>query len=121
MVNIYIFPLLSAFALSAVAFPQYGSLAGLSEREIEEATASFATIASDPLPTPTPVADSTSKLVNNASHPFIAPGPGDLRGPCPGLYVLLFLVSSTLIISDPLLDHLGIHSRITECVVLLLD
>lgn len=27
-------------------------------------------------------------LVDDAKHPYIAPGPNDLRGPCPGLNTL---------------------------------
>ncbi|KAH6905861.1 Chloroperoxidase, partial [Coprinopsis sp. MPI-PUGE-AT-0042] len=40
-----------------------------------------------PLPPPGP-AFTGAKLVHDAAHPFIAPGPGDQRGPCPGLNTL---------------------------------
>lgn len=40
------------------------------------------------LPPPPAQNDTESKLVNDADHPYIAPGPDDLRGPCPGLNTL---------------------------------
>ncbi|KAF7972385.1 hypothetical protein HWV62_18102 [Athelia sp. TMB] len=76
-------------ALSQVAaFPSYGSLAGLSEREIHE----FVRTAAVPLlgaqPAPGPLADDSVKLVADAAHPYIPAGPNDIRGPCPGLNTL---------------------------------
>ena len=70
----------------ALAFPQYASLGGLSNRDL-----------ADVLPTLDPVIPGTphgpleftgTKLVHDAAHPYIAPGEGDQRGPCPGLNVL---------------------------------
>ncbi|KAF7974457.1 hypothetical protein HWV62_12206 [Athelia sp. TMB] len=81
--------LLLATALSQVtAIPSYGSLAGLSEREIHE----FVRTAKFPLPgaqpAPGPLADDSSKLVADAAHPYRPAGPNDIRGPCPGLNTL---------------------------------
>ena len=70
-------PLLSCVS----AFPGYQSLAGLSDREIEM----FIRESKDPLvgsqPLPPPQKDTSSKLVNDAAHPYKAPGPNDIRGP----------------------------------------
>ncbi|XP_006458748.1 hypothetical protein AGABI2DRAFT_190943 [Agaricus bisporus var. bisporus H97] len=41
-----------------------------------------------PPPPPGPLEYGGVKLVNDADHPFIAPGPGDIRGPCPALNTL---------------------------------
>jgi Peroxidase, family 2 len=38
--------------------------------------------------TPGPLEFTGTKLVHDAMHPYIAPGEGDQRGPCPGLNVL---------------------------------
>lgn len=40
------------------------------------------------LPAPLPQNDTSVKLVNDKAHPYIKPGPTDLRGPCPGLNTL---------------------------------
>ncbi|KAH6891630.1 Chloroperoxidase [Coprinopsis sp. MPI-PUGE-AT-0042] len=40
-----------------------------------------------PLPPPNLAVNGT-KLVNDAAHPYRAPRPGDMRGPCPGLNTL---------------------------------
>ena len=41
------------------------------------------------IPPPPPALEfNGTKLVNDAAHPYIAPGPGDQRGPCPGLNTL---------------------------------
>jgi len=37
---------------------------------------------------PGPLADSGLKQIPDADHPFIAPGPNDQRGPCPGMNTL---------------------------------
>lgn len=82
------FLLLSTALSQVAAFPSYGSLAGLSEREIHE----FARTAAVPLlgaqPAPGPLADDGVKLVADAAHPYIPAGPNDIRGPCPGLNTL---------------------------------
>jgi len=73
----------------AIAFPQYGSLAGLSGVELAEILLTLqAPSELPPLPDPLPPNDSGAKLVNNAEHPYVPPGPGDIRGPCPGLNTL---------------------------------
>lgn len=84
------FTQLSFFVLatlgSVYAFPGYESLAGLSERQLD---AIIPTIAAKDLPLPpAPPTDTSSKLVNVPAHPYIAPGPDDIRGPCPGLNTL---------------------------------
>ncbi|KZS94784.1 Cloroperoxidase [Sistotremastrum niveocremeum HHB9708] len=43
----------------------------------------FVLITVPPFPT-----DTSLKVIPDASHPFVAPGPGDKRGPCPGLNTL---------------------------------
>ncbi|KIJ40025.1 hypothetical protein M422DRAFT_32437 [Sphaerobolus stellatus SS14] len=70
----------------AVALPSYESLVGFNEREINEYIARHG-VAEIPNP-PLPLADGSIKLVNNPSHPFIAAGPTDIRGPCPALNTL---------------------------------
>ncbi|KAH6897713.1 Chloroperoxidase [Coprinopsis sp. MPI-PUGE-AT-0042] len=61
------------------AFPSYQPLEA---RQVERPTPRNAGVA------PGPLNFSGTKLVNDADHPFIAPGPGDLRGPCPALNTL---------------------------------
>ncbi|KIJ22762.1 hypothetical protein M422DRAFT_276766 [Sphaerobolus stellatus SS14] len=78
--------LLLVFVRVALAFPTYESLAGVSEREINEFIARDGG-ASIPNP-PGPLADDSLKLVADAAHPFIAPGPNDLPGSCPGMNTL---------------------------------
>jgi hypothetical protein len=70
----------------ATAFPAWGSLAGLSEREIEAFARTVTVTGAHPPPGPDP--DTSSRLVNDAAHPYRAPGPNDIRGPCPGLNTL---------------------------------
>ncbi|GJJ14082.1 hypothetical protein Clacol_008339 [Clathrus columnatus] len=77
---------LSLLVPSVFAFPSYQSLAPLSRRELEEFIANNP-VADIPNP-PGPLANDSIKLVNDPAHPFIAPGPTDLRGPCPGLNTL---------------------------------
>jgi Peroxidase, family 2 len=43
---------------------------------------------SNPPPPPPPISVNGTKLVHDAAHPYRAPGPGDMRGPCPGLNTL---------------------------------
>lgn len=83
------FAVLSSLILAAstLAFPQYGSLAGLSERELE-AIIPRLNIAKPP-PPPGPLKDDSTKLVNDPAHPFRPARPYiDMRGPCPGLNTL---------------------------------
>ncbi|KAH6905638.1 Chloroperoxidase [Coprinopsis sp. MPI-PUGE-AT-0042] len=75
-----------SLAGSAVAFPTYQSLAGMSERDLEDLIPTL------PVgflkPPPGPLAFNGTKLVNDPAHPYKKPGPFDIRGPCPGLNTL---------------------------------
>jgi len=64
------------------------SLAGRSQDEIEAFISAhkFKIVGSQPNP-PLP-ADVSAKLVNDAAHPYKAPGPRDTRGPCPAMNTL---------------------------------
>lgn len=68
------------------AIPAWGSLAGLSEDEIELFIRTVPVTGALPPPLPNP--NTSSFLVNDADHPYQAPGPDDIRGPCPGLNTL---------------------------------
>lgn len=71
------------------AFPAiYESLAGLSREELELYIRITPRASSGAQPAPPPQSDTTSKLVNDAAHPYIAPKSTDQRGPCPGLNTL---------------------------------
>ncbi|KAK0553577.1 hypothetical protein OC844_006271 [Tilletia horrida] len=84
--------LLSAAATVANAFPhlaegwEHRSLAGLSAETLEYIAARQAIVGAQPAPAPQ--TNTASKLVNDASHPYKAPGTNDVRGPCPGLNTL---------------------------------
>ncbi|KAF5314631.1 hypothetical protein D9611_007146 [Ephemerocybe angulata] len=81
-----LFALLSALAQLTLAFPAYGSLHGLSERDLASAVASLdITLPGTP---PGPPSFTGTKLIYDALHPYIPPGPLDIRGPCPGLNTL---------------------------------
>ncbi|KAF9479958.1 aromatic peroxygenase precursor [Pholiota conissans] len=87
MARLFFTLLASIFALDlAVAFPSYGSLAGLSPRELDEIIHTL-TIRSPPSP-PGPLNDTSAKLVNDRLHPWKPAGENDIRGPCPGLNTL---------------------------------
>jgi unspecific peroxygenase len=77
---------LSLFSWATAAHPPWSSLAGLSEREIEAFARTVTIAGAHPPPGPDP--NTHAKLVNNAAHPYQAPGPNDIRGPCPGLNTL---------------------------------
>ncbi|CAD6892422.1 unnamed protein product [Tilletia controversa] len=83
---------LSATALAANAFPhlaqgwEHRSLSGMSAETVEYITARQAVVGA--FPAPSPQTDTSSKLVNDASHPYKAPRATDQRGPCPGLNTL---------------------------------
>ncbi|KIJ42091.1 hypothetical protein M422DRAFT_171551 [Sphaerobolus stellatus SS14] len=68
--------------------PAYESLVGLGEREVSDFIAHNG-VAPIPNP-PAPLAKGQDglKLSNDPAHPFITPGPDDLRGPCPALNTL---------------------------------
>jgi len=70
----------------AFALPEWGSLAGLLEQEIQDFAHTVKVTGAHPPPGPDP--DPVSKLVNDAAHPWKAPGPNDIRGPCPALNTL---------------------------------
>ena len=97
------FLLLATALLQVAAIPSYGSLAGLSEREIRE----FVRTAEVPLvgaqPAPGPLADDSSKLVADAAHPYQPAGPNDIRGPCPGLNTLASHGVSMSYLSSPII------------------
>ncbi|KAF8958572.1 Chloroperoxidase [Flammula alnicola] len=69
-----------------VAFPSYGSLAGLSARELDEIILTLQV--RDPESPPGPLQNTSTKLVNDPAHPWIPAGENDIRGPCPGLNTL---------------------------------
>jgi hypothetical protein len=73
-------------AASITAFPSYGSLAGLSNEEVEKIIPTLQI--RDAEPATGPLKDTSSKLVNNEDHPWKPLRPGDIRGPCPGLNTL---------------------------------
>lgn len=74
------------FASIATSFPSYGSLAGLSESELEAIIPTL-NIRDVPRP-PGPLKFNGTKLVNDKDHPFKPLQSGDMRGPCPGLNTL---------------------------------
>jgi unspecific peroxygenase len=68
------------------AFPQYGSLAGLTAKQLALV---LPTLHTRPIiPPPGPLNDTSTKLVNDHQHPYIPPGPSDIRGPCPAMNTL---------------------------------
>ena len=78
--------LVLGFASIATSFPSYGSLAGLSEREL---AAIIPTLEIRDVPSPPgPLKYNGTKLVNDKDHPYKPLRPGDIRGPCPGLNTL---------------------------------
>ena len=79
---------------SALAFPTFEALGGLSKRqaEVEAMGGSQGGNGSPrpklPPPPPGPPAFTGAKLVDDARHPWRPTRPGDIRGPCPGLNTL---------------------------------
>ncbi|TFK18281.1 Cloroperoxidase [Coprinopsis marcescibilis] len=73
-------------ASHGTAFPAYGSLGGLSERQLEEIVPNLRPRV--PPPPPGPPAFTGAKLVDDAAHPWRAARKNDIRGPCPGLNTL---------------------------------
>ncbi|KAE9399086.1 heme-thiolate peroxidase [Gymnopus androsaceus JB14] len=78
---------LLSLALSASAFPEYRSLAGLSAAEVRAVARTF-TSTPGAQPLPPAINDTSSKLVYDDAHPWEPLRPGDIRGPCPGLNTL---------------------------------
>ncbi|KAF8138874.1 heme-thiolate peroxidase [Boletus edulis] len=60
-------------------FPEYRSLAGLSQEEVRAVTRQYGGNMPGPQPLPPPITDTSGKLPLR---------PGDIRGPCPGLNTL---------------------------------
>jgi unspecific peroxygenase len=82
-----ILALLFAINLKNVSsFPSYGSLAGLSDAELDLIIPTLQV--RDLEPPPGPLNDTSAKLVNDPAHPWKPLRPGDIRGPCPGLNTL---------------------------------
>ena len=83
-----LFAFLSALARLSVtlAFPSYGSLAGLSERDLDALIARLPQVT--PGVPPNPLKFNGTKLVHDSDHPWKALRKGDMRGPCPGLNTL---------------------------------
>ena len=78
-----------SFSALGNAFPSYQSLVGMSNDEVDlfiREHGGMSLPGAQPLPPPQ--TDNSSKLVNDPEHPFMVPGPNDLRGPCPGLNTL---------------------------------
>ncbi|TFK17911.1 aromatic peroxygenase precursor [Coprinopsis marcescibilis] len=71
---------------TAQAFPAYGSLAGLSEREFKFAMSTLKPRI--PAPAPGPLRFDGPKLAEDREHAFKPMKKDDLRGPCPGLNTL---------------------------------
>ena len=70
----------------SLAFPSYGTLAGLSRSQLD---AILPTLKRGVLePPPGPLQDTSAKLVHDENHPFKPAGKHDIRGPCPGLNTL---------------------------------
>jgi hypothetical protein len=80
------FFLVLVLAVAAVAFPQYASLSGLSDEQLESIIPTLKI--RDVPPPPGPLADTSAKLVNDKDHPWKPLRPDDIRGPCPGLNTL---------------------------------
>lgn len=77
---------LSITLTSVTAFPSYGSLAGLSERELDDILPQLAGVV--PGKPPVPLEFNGTKLVNDQAHPWKPLRKNDIRGPCPGLNTL---------------------------------
>ena len=87
---------IALFSLSGwvTALPACISLAGLSEQEVLAFANTVTVTGAQPPPGPDP--NTLARLVNDAAHPYQAPGPNDIRGPCPGLNTLASHGASTL-------------------------
>jgi Peroxidase, family 2 len=95
------------------AFPNYASPGSVSSRELAQSVPELAAVV--PGMTPGPLAFSGTKLVHDAAHPYIPPGEGDQRGPCPGLNVLANHGVSFFIRKDCCLD---INAETTDSISL---
>ena len=80
--------MLSKNFFSLVAFLSLAlTIQALPQTDEVPARPSFTPVTEIP-PPPPPLEFDGAKLVNDAAHPWRAPGPGDQRGPCPGLNTL---------------------------------
>ncbi|KDR84365.1 hypothetical protein GALMADRAFT_54851 [Galerina marginata CBS 339.88] len=84
--SLTIYTLLALSICAANAFPQYQSLAGLTRDELDAVVPTLQY--SPPQKPPGPLADDSTKLINDAAHPHLPLKPGDIRGPCPALNTL---------------------------------
>jgi hypothetical protein len=84
----FLFPILALVLVTktVLSFPAYGSLAGLSDKELDYIIPTLQIRDSEP--PPGPLNDTSAKLVNDKDHPWKPLQPGDIRGPCPGLNTL---------------------------------
>lgn len=71
---------------TALAFPSYMSLAGLTREQLDQIVPALKF--TPPPPPPPPLNDTSAKLVNDPAHPWQPLRPGDIRGVCPGLNTL---------------------------------
>lgn len=71
---------------TVLGFPAHGSLAGLSQRQLADILPTLVPRALES--PPGPLNDTSAKIGPDPAHPWIAPGPNDIRGPCPGLNTL---------------------------------
>ncbi|KDR72024.1 hypothetical protein GALMADRAFT_74335 [Galerina marginata CBS 339.88] len=78
--------LIALFTHAAIAFPAYGSLAGLTREQLDEILPTLEI--REPGKPPGPLKDTSAKLVNDKAHPWKPVAPADIRGPCPGLNTL---------------------------------
>ena len=82
----------------------WDSLAGRSQDEIEEFMKrhDLPIVGYQPIPPPPAANEVAAKLVHDAAHPYVGPGPNDVRGPCPAMNSLAnHGVSSTMHRVDP--------------------
>ncbi|KDR68079.1 hypothetical protein GALMADRAFT_146570 [Galerina marginata CBS 339.88] len=84
--SLAVYTLLALSICTATAFPQYESLAGLSREELDSVVPTLQY--RPPQPPPGPLADDSTKLINDAAHPHLPLKAGDIRGPCPALNTL---------------------------------
>lgn len=75
-----------AKAFPTSSFPAHRSLTGLSRDHLNLILPMLQV--APPQDPPGPLEDTSAKLVYDDAHPWIAPGPNDMRGPCPALNTL---------------------------------
>jgi len=82
----------------AAAFSHHRSLGGLSAEQIDAIVPTLRV--APPENPPGPQNDTSTRLVDDADHPWMAAAPNDMRGPCPGLNTLASHGVSTLYHDD---------------------